>query len=123
MKNAENLRKPNIIIRRIIDTVQRTVTKKFSAWGRDSGRLWIWKLDISHQRALPGDLCLNCGKPKASRIIIRQMVDRHMPALRKMVHKTITTSQTTKIMMAGTKQSDKSLTAVQRMVGMVSIEY
>ena len=57
-RNAGNLRKLNTVIRRIIDTVQKTTSKKCCVRGSESGSLKIWELDIGHQSALPDDLCL-----------------------------------------------------------------
>lgn len=55
--NSVNLRKPDAIIRRIIDTVQNTITMKCRIRRTDSRELEIWELDISHQSALHTDLC------------------------------------------------------------------
>lgn len=56
-RNAVNLRKLDAVIRRIIDTVQNTITMKCRVKRTNSGELEVWELDISHQSALPDDLC------------------------------------------------------------------
>ena len=63
-QNSGNLRKLNTLIRRIIDTVQKTIAMKFRVRGSESGNLEIWELDISHQSALPDDLCLKLREDK-----------------------------------------------------------
>lgn len=56
-RNAVNLQKLDAVIRRIIDTVQNTISMKCRVKRTDSGELEIWELDISHPSALPEDLC------------------------------------------------------------------
>ena len=56
-RNSVNLRKLDAVIRRIIDTVENTITMKCRVKRTNSGELEIWELDISHQSALPDDLC------------------------------------------------------------------
>ena len=56
-RNSVNLRKLDAVIRRVIDTVQNTITMKCRVKRTDSGELEIWELDINHQSALPEDLC------------------------------------------------------------------
>lgn len=56
-RNSVNLQKLDALIRRIINTVKKTTTMKCRVKGTDSGKLEIWELDISHQSALPDDLC------------------------------------------------------------------
>ena len=63
-QNSGNLRKLNTLIRRIIDTVQKTITTKCHVRGSESGNLEIWELDISYQSALPDDLCFKLRKDK-----------------------------------------------------------
>lgn len=59
--NSLNLRKLNAIIRQIIDTVQNTISRKCRIKRTDNKELEIWELDISHQSALPADLCRKLG--------------------------------------------------------------
>lgn len=63
-QNSGNLRKLNTLVRRIIDTVQKTVAMKCRVRGSESGNLEIWELDISHKSALPDDLCLKLKEDK-----------------------------------------------------------
>ena len=56
-RNSMNLRKLDAVIRRIIDTVQNTITMKCRVKRTNTGELEIWELDLSHQGALPDDLC------------------------------------------------------------------
>jgi len=56
-RNSVNLRKLDAVIRRVIDTVQNTIAMKCRVKRTDSGELEIWELEISHQSALPEDLC------------------------------------------------------------------
>ena len=63
-QNLVNLRKLDTVIRRIIDTVRNTITMKCRVRRSDSGKLEIWELDISHQNALPDDLCLKLREDK-----------------------------------------------------------
>ena len=61
-RNSGNLRKLNTLIRRIIDTVQKSVAMKCRVRGSEGGNLEIWELDSSHESALPYDLRLKlCG--------------------------------------------------------------
>lgn len=66
-RNSGNLRKLNTIIRRIIDTVQKTTAMKCRVRGSEGGKLEIWELDIGHRSALPDDLRIKLTEAKASK--------------------------------------------------------
>lgn len=57
-RNSINLRKLNILVRQIIDTVQKTISMKCRLQRTDFGQLEIRELEIGHRSALPDDLCL-----------------------------------------------------------------
>ena len=61
-QNVNNLQKLNSVIRRIIDTVQKPITKKCRVKGEKSGKLEILELDI--KSALPDDSRLKLGNIK-----------------------------------------------------------
>jgi len=63
-QNSVNLRKLDTAIRQIIDTVRNTIPMKCRVRRSDSGKLELWELDISHQNALPDDLCLKLREEK-----------------------------------------------------------
>ena len=57
VRNAVNLRKLDALIRRIVDTVRKTDTKKCRVQRTNSGELVIRELDTGYKSALPSDLC------------------------------------------------------------------
>ena len=61
-RNSVNIRKLNVIIRRIITTVKSTSSMKCRVKTALSGGMEIWELDGSNQGALPDDLSKKLSK-------------------------------------------------------------
>lgn len=63
-RNAANLQKLGALIRRIVNTVQESTTRKCRIKRVESGSLEIWELDLDHPSALPDELCFQLTDDK-----------------------------------------------------------
>ena len=66
--HSADLQRLDALIRRIIETVQSTKSKKFAIKRNEGGKLRVWEMDVGHRSALPDDLhsMLQTGQKQGS---------------------------------------------------------